>query len=443
MLDFTVTFEEDGDDLKVHASAGVLGDTEPPREVVRRTVLERLRKKSESFDLADPEDETLVAFGKELFAKTFPEKMKRLYDRTCGSAERRNEALRVVVRFGPLSALHAIPWELLHDGSGFIARQPDSSVVRAFERFDRRRPMQVEGTLRVLLTSASPADLPKLNLAAEEEAIRLAYSSLGKAVIVTPVRDLTLEGLADAFTLAESNKLPFHVWHHSGHGGRTQGGSDFWLSLEGAGRRDPVSIPRLRDVVSVCSELRLVVLNCCHAGSLAGLAPELARLNVPVVIGFPRSIADRTAIRFATVLHRCLTRLPVEHALSLARLAMSPGTREWSLPLLLSRRTDDAGLLARPQVAAASSPPQRRKPAQGGVQLDGVVIGSVGVIGERRVGMGSIAAPAESSVKITGGRIGKVGVIGLEQIASGPSGASEKELREMLSRLDACLERGV
>jgi hypothetical protein len=341
MIDLKLAFHEMGG-LTVRADGGHIGES--GEQTVDRAELERIRGEYELRPLRGADDD-LSHLGGDLFREIFTGDVGRLYERARGSASVNGTSVRVSLGFGPRSTLHGIPWELFHDGAEFLAKRSDVFVVRAFELIDPHLRMEVARPLRVLFTAATPSDLPRLDLRSEEENVRRAYQSLGVAAAITGEPHLTRVRLEHLFLNARSAATPFHVWHHCGHGGTTAARDRFWLCLERGGGTERIAIGEAADLVGACPGLRLVILNCCHGGTLAGLAPELARLNVPVAIGFPRAVADSTAVRFAGALHSNLTRLPVEEAVGVARRFMSPGTQEWTLPLLLSRRRDQGPLL--------------------------------------------------------------------------------------------------
>lgn len=341
MIDLKLAFHESGA-LAVRADGGHRGES--GEQLVDRAALERIRGEYELRPLRGAEND-LARLGGDLFREIFAGDVGRLYERARGSASDNGASVRVSLGFGPRSTLHGIPWELFHDGMEFLAKRSDVFVVRAFDLIDPHLRMEVATPLRVLFTAATPGDQPRLDLRSEEERVRRAYQSLGAAAVITGEPHLTRARLEHLFLNARSAATPFHVWHHCGHGGTTAARDRFWLCLERGGGTEKIAIGEAADLVGACPGLRLVILNCCHGGTLAGLAPELARLNVPVAIGFPRAVADSTAVRFAGALHSALTRLPVEEAVGVARRLMSPGTQEWTLPLLLSRRCDQGPLL--------------------------------------------------------------------------------------------------
>jgi hypothetical protein len=312
--------------------------------------------------------------GQKLFGDLFAgAHQRRIYLRASDTAEREDRPLRILVRLPHDSPLSRLPWELLHDGERFLAKDPRCSVVRYFYG-GRVQPFQVDPPLRVLLTSACPRSQPPLHLETEIRAVTAAYYPAGKAVDLRVVPGISLGRLERLWNEAELARKPFHVWHHCGHGHLSTRGETprFFLSLEEDGEAQYASTEQLSEIVGMCPGLRLAVLNVCHGGSFAGLAPELAKLNIPVVIGFPSRVANDTAYRFAATFHQNLLHIPVELAVSQARRSLSvyrSSDLDWSRPLLFSRRKDSGPILRAlsPEPSVVNSGADQRRP--GGVRF--------------------------------------------------------------------------
>lgn len=311
--------------------------------------------------------------GQKLFGNLFADAQQRkIFVRACDTAEREERPLRILIRLPHDSSLGVIPWELLHDGDKFLAKDPRCAVVRYLYDPKRVPTFEVAPPLRVLLTSACPRSQPDLDLEKEVHAVVEAYRPAGKVVDLQVVRGVSLERLERLWCDAELEQRPFHIWHHCGHGHlTTRGGSPrFLLSLEKNREAEYATTEQLSEIIGMCPGLRLAVLNVCHGGSFAGLAPELAKLNVPVVIGFPSRVANDTAYKFAATFHQNLLHVPVELAVSQARRSLCiqrSADLEWSHPLLFSRRNDSGPILplVPPEPAV-----ERRKTDQG--RLGGV-----------------------------------------------------------------------
>lgn len=313
--------------------------------------------------------------GQKLFGDLFADAQQRkIFVRACDTAEREERPLRILIKLPHDSSLGMIPWELLHDGDRFLAKDPRCAVVRYLYAHRPVPPLQVAPPLRVLLTSACPRSQPDLDLESEIQAVTAAYRPAEKVVDLQVVRGVSLDRLERLWCDAELGRKPFHIWHHCGHGHLTErgGGPRFLLSLEKEREAEYASTEQLSEIIGMCPGLRLAVLNVCHGGSFAGLAPELAKLNVPVVIAYPSRVANDTAHKFAATLHQNLLHIPVELAVSQARRSLciqKSAELDWSQPLLFSRRNDSGPILrlAPPGLAVESPRANQRRP--GGVSF--------------------------------------------------------------------------
>lgn len=370
MLGLHVTLTENGRELAVRVACEGVGETPKPHPKTSLQALSGLAGRAGRAVAATASPARLRRLGKDLCDRIFAAANRDLLLRALAHAEAREKALQVVVHCSAGSVVERLPWELLHDGRRFLAMDPRCSVVRYFDEPLPVRELAVAPPLRVLVTTASPPSLEELDLEAEGTAVREAYDGDRSVVEVTVAHRISLHRLGDLLRRARLDGRPFHVWHHCGHGGLVHGerGPEFRLFFEGTAAQPYANVEQLGTLIGQNPELRLAVVAACYGGSAFGLAPELARLSLPAVVGFPGRIADAAARRFSFVLHQCLPRLPIELAVGEARRAMlidRPGTLDWALPLLFSRRTDRGPILEMeiPQAAGGPRPPARQPSA--------------------------------------------------------------------------------
>jgi hypothetical protein len=347
-VDFTISFAGGPTTFEVHLKEHEAGEA---RKAVMWEGLDALASEYGGLATAGAGLPDLVRLGRRLFDHIFHDaEAVLLFGRASDNAKREERPLRVLIELSHGSSLQKIPWEILFDGKRFLAKDPRCSVVRYFHDGQEVPSFQVEPPLRILLTSASPPTQPDLNLEAEVAAVRRVYNRAKNLVLLKVERNVSLDRLKNLWWGAEKNKRPFHVWHHCGHGHLDEG-EPFELTLENQAHAEYVTVDQLSEIIGICPGLKLAVINVCHGGSLVGLAPELARINVPVVIGFPNEIGNDTAREFAALLHGGLLQVPVEFAVSQARklLRAADGMDlEWSKPLLFSRRRDSGTILRLP-----------------------------------------------------------------------------------------------
>lgn len=314
--------------------------------------------------LAANESSRLDALGQRLFGAVLPAASGELWLRSYAQAAALSRPIRLRVRVSQAAELQLVPWEILHDGTRSLARDRRSSVVRFVEEEIPFRTFSVPAPARVLLTTACPQGYDEIDVALEEAMLREAYATWGALAAPLVIRHgVSLTALGELFRRARLDGRPFHVWHHCGHGGFPvkDEADDFRLFLLPGGTEGYATVGQLTTLLQNEVDLRIAVLAVCHAGAAEGLAPALARLNVPAVVGFPTRIAHRAASTFSRVLHECLREYPVEQAVSEARNALrahQPHTPHAAVPVLFSRRTDSAPLISRPVVRPSREGPE-------------------------------------------------------------------------------------
>jgi hypothetical protein len=159
--------------------------------------------------------------GRHLFTTLFADSdLHRAWERACGQATQRR------IRFwidADAPELHALPWELLHDGKRWLA-------ATAATPFSRYLPSDVPWggpitarPIRVLAAVANPDDLARYNLAAlnvaqEQKLLRNACAPSPAAPVPVALDFLdppvTLERLEQALQEGEG----YHVLHVISHG---------------------------------------------------------------------------------------------------------------------------------------------------------------------------------------------------------------------------------
>lgn len=344
MNDFSLSLIPDGEACLVTASSAAAGEAGPIR--LEADALERWAQagarlaRGHVLHRRDAHE-----MGRKLFAEIFRDDILRLFIAaragSCGSG------LRLRIELPDRSVLHEAPWELLTDATDatdgrFLAIDPATPIVRYLRQPHAPRSLRVEPPLRVLFTSACPEGQPELDLNLEAHHVRTALEPLEEVIQLSVWHKISLEKLLHLWRRASHEGSPFHVWHHCGHGLLGRGG-EFRLVLEEGGEARPVTLTQLGDAIAQAPDLRMAVLNVCSSGSSTGLAPQLARLDVPLVVGFRSAIFDRSALAFAKALYEGVTRVPVDVAVTQARNELAvraEGPLDWTLPVVFSRTPD-------------------------------------------------------------------------------------------------------
>ena len=339
---FTVNILPAGDFYFLRAESDLVGQTAPV--ILNSELVEDLAYSPVEYDLGSIKE--MVTLGKDIYYKLFPETLRTQFERARAIAREQAAILRLLLKFGESKLLHQVPWELMHDGHRSIALDPVTPIVRYIEQPNPVKSMRVKPPVRVLFTTACPKSRKPLDLTMEEKLLRSALKPFEQSVQLDVRRNVSLRQLRHAFIRAQQRELPFHIWHHCGHGTNHPVSTLFSLVLEEQGQIEPAFTKDITNIIEECPTLRLAIFNVCLAGTTAvdasGLAPGLAAINVPATIGFRHVIDDPVALDFIRALYGALLDQPVDMALKIATRALFDPIRplDWTLPLLFLRTTE-------------------------------------------------------------------------------------------------------
>jgi hypothetical protein len=298
----------------------------------------------------------LTDIGKDLYLTFFGPNTRQLFDLALSWAEANQVHIQIVLKFDMVSELQEIPWELLHDNRRALSLGQITSVGRYIEQLAPLKTWETELPIRVLLTTSLPKGEETLNLDQEVEIVRDAIKTLKGGIDLRVCEHISLEALRWELRTAMNELRPFQIWHHCGHGGIAQidGRECFYLALEGPQRcLQAVSAKQISSALNDSHlsttniGLCLALINVCHSGVPVGLAPSLAALNIPCVIGFRDQVIDTAALDFAHAFYQGLLELPVGFALAQARRYLFDPDRpaEWTLSMLFMRHSSPAWLI--------------------------------------------------------------------------------------------------
>jgi hypothetical protein len=338
MYDFILGFVRHGSDYLLCAESPFLAGQVPP---VPFEAPKDLHIRDEVRHLTRHVLLDCLEVGQTLFAQVFHGEVEDLFLRARGLAREQRAGLRILLKAWHDPEIHDLPWELLHDGRRFLAQSTETPVVRYLEQRQPLREFRLEAPLRVLMTTACPRGVDSLEVEKEEQRLRAALDPLGQRVRLVVEHQIGFERLRFLLFRARSQRRPFQVWHHAGHGHLHSGEVSLALTAPD-GSLQTVKVSDLQEVLSPCEELRIAVLNACKVASAAGLATALANLNIPAVIGFREEIWDDSALIFTETLYQGLIETTLERAMSRARLELRDtgySVVDWSYPLLFTRTT--------------------------------------------------------------------------------------------------------
>ncbi|MGD8489745.1 MAG: CHAT domain-containing protein, partial [Anaerolineae bacterium] len=250
---------------------------------------------------ADPQ--LLRQVGRRLYDALLPAPVLALAERCRAAAPDHRLRLRLHVEATPLSGL---PWELLHDGTTFLALRPDTSLVRYPQAAQTVQPLPVEGALRILVVIASPVNLPSLQSQLQADELKVTLGGLQTQGLVE-VEFLTRATYAGLMRRLRSGG--FHVLHYVGYSAfDSESQQPVLLFEEENGLARKVSGTDLHQLLyrdRAAETLRLVLLHDCErpTGPVQsfglGVALRLVELGLPAVLTMQYSLPDAVARAFA------------------------------------------------------------------------------------------------------------------------------------------------
>ena len=276
--------------------------------------------------------------------------------------------------------LARLPWELLHDGQGYLVRSGRLALARYIAFKAPLTPLSIQGPLRVLVVISRPQDLPMLDSKAELTGLKDSLASLaqqqGLEVHVLP--SPTWRAFVDALASA-----PYHIVHFDGHGdfgrrcpschrlaglsegrcpARSRGqvcsepldqvSPQGYLAFERPdGTTDWRSAENLAAALFRNPQVRLAVLTACRSAMVGsgllfgGTAPALIGMGVPAVVAMQFEVPLYATAAFTEAFYAALAeRQPVVEAVARGRAQLDDDS--WYRPALYLRgRGDPHGML--------------------------------------------------------------------------------------------------
>jgi len=283
-----------------------------------------------------------------------------LRDAVAGSG---GQTLEIALRWAANErTLHAVPWELMHDGRGFLTadRELSIAVTRVVAGSPDTRPEPIESPPHLLFVIGSDLQDPRIRAGAEFVGLlgRIREENRATELVVRVIEAATPTRLADAVAAFRPDIVNF-ISHGRIDGGRARlelrpddarpesGFADskrLLAALGAAGR-----LPRLV-VVTGCESGTVPAAETSHADASDGvqrepdahaapLAAELVQGGIPIAVGMTGRVADRAVRLFTRQFGSVLVRGgALVDALAQARRAAFIDTEppsesiDWALP---------------------------------------------------------------------------------------------------------------
>jgi hypothetical protein len=303
------------------------------------TLLERMRA-------LDTDEVTLTDFGGRFFSALFHDDVLGRYAESVGmTSEGRGLRLRLHIEPPELAAL---PWELLYDPEKreFVGLSKRTLITRYLHVPRPPSPLRIELPLRLLIVSASPQDLPPLEIDAELARIEGALTQCTQDHLIRfdILRNVTTRALRAAL------REPYHALHFVGHGAFDDDVGS--LAFEDEHSDADLISGRALGTLLKNTSARLVVLNACqsaqdaqNARAFSGVGPALVDAGLPAVVAMQFIVGDASARIFTQDFYEMLSHyLPVDECVSQAReglmLAAGVESVDWVTPVLYLRAPD-------------------------------------------------------------------------------------------------------
>jgi tetratricopeptide (TPR) repeat protein len=295
-----------------------------------------------SIRLNELNEQKLRDFGIKLFQRIFTDNALEQYKSSDPSA----------IALSVSDNLASIPWELLHDGTNWVART--RGIVRVAIT-GRNTPdfIQKQGNLRILtaiagpiLNETMPDDDPEqihplsFRRVTEEQIDVNAHTDIFKKLEGEPFpADIKIRKHVTRESLSWELSDNYQVLHFVGHG--AIGRLVFETRHASVDLAEEIWI-REQITTGLRGGLRLVVLNSCHsadASEIYGIANTLMETGLPALIAMQGSISELADLTFVKNLYNALaTGKPIDEAVSIARRAMASDwqipVHEWATPVL-------------------------------------------------------------------------------------------------------------
>jgi hypothetical protein len=290
-----------------------------------------------------PTPTTTLTLGRRLFDALFPREILRLWE----SARANNHSgsllrLRLDIRSTELAI---VPWEVIHDGHGYLALTGNTPLVRCLSNHRLAIDGESSLPLNILLVVSTPSNVPKLpNIEAELASIMdslLRLKKEGKVGKCDVVHHTTRKLLQTQ--LRQAN---YHVLHYMGHG-EFAGDSGCLVFEDQDGRADKIDADTLSGLVED-KHLCLLFLNACETAvfssgeTFRGVAEASLRVGVPAVIAMSTAVPDHVASDFADTFYKTLVEEhPIEYCITEARKAITTNnSMQWAIPVLFTNAKD-------------------------------------------------------------------------------------------------------
>jgi tetratricopeptide (TPR) repeat protein len=238
-----------------------------------------------------------------------------------GGADGDEQARRQADADEAATLLLGLPWELLHDGNGYLSSAASPvGVRRALPNLSAQPALVTNPPLRVLLVSPRPEDesATYIDHRVSARPVVEAVAALGDLAELTLLAPPTFAALTGELDEARRQERPYHIVHFDGHGvysRRTGLGALCFENPDDGGKLE-ARRSEIVDAAALASAMRdrrvpLFFLEACQTAvaekdPTASVAGTLLSGGVASVVAMSHAVLVETARRFVSAFYRQL-----------------------------------------------------------------------------------------------------------------------------------------
>jgi tetratricopeptide (TPR) repeat protein len=275
-----------------------------------------------------------------------------------GEASGRSKRRRLQIRLDA-PELHALPWELLRDGTDLLAADADTpfsrylAVSREWGRPITARPLRVLAVISTPIDLTAKYNLPAADVDLETQVLTEVFAPFSQGGKSAGDVSASLTFLSAPITLERLEvelRQGYHILHFVGHGVFNEKKQQAVLYFQDAnGNAQRIVDEDLAGMLNrLAAPPHMVVLAACQSAKqslgevFTGLGPQLVQIGVPAVIAMQENVTVLTARQFATTFYqRLLEHGVVDLAMNEARSALiTQGRFDAAVPVLFMRVPD-------------------------------------------------------------------------------------------------------
>ncbi len=244
------------------------------------------------------------------------QRFSRYHATVCKNASVHQVCLRLLLKFSSVKKrtepIASLPWELLYDGSHWLARDPCLSIVRSTATTMTNKP-KADVSHHLLLVCSEPQNLRRFGAEDFLNEISSVIDDIGWINHETLVH-------ANRKNFKEKIARGYHTIHFIGHG-ETKASSNtgleanlFFENLKYPNIADPISASEFADwIAQVPIKPQLIILTACQSANVGefpglGMAQALLDTGVTAVVAMQARLPIKEAKKFNSAFYRKLAK---------------------------------------------------------------------------------------------------------------------------------------